>query len=93
MMTDSLTVRLPGEQIENRAQLHQWLAHALTLPDWYGNTLDALYDCLTDLQTDTILEISQQEALADTLGTYMQPFLQVLADAAEENLHLTVRLV
>lgn len=24
------------------------LAHGLELPDWYGQNLDALYDCLTD---------------------------------------------
>ncbi len=91
MTTEPLLIQLPGGQIADRMQLHKWLAHALALPDWYGNTLDALYDCLTDLQTDTILEISQQTALTDALGAYMRPFLQVLADAAEENLHLTVR--
>lgn len=37
------------------AQLHQELARKLSFPQWYGANLDALYDCLTDLEEDTHL--------------------------------------
>ena len=42
---------LNGELILNRETLHDILSSKLTLPEWYGRNLDALYDCLTDLRT------------------------------------------
>lgn len=39
----------------SRDQLHPLFAQKLSFPSWYGNNLDALYDCLTDLEEDTHL--------------------------------------
>ena len=32
-----------------RSALHRAFAEALSFPDHYGNNLDALHDCLTDI--------------------------------------------
>ncbi len=36
-----------GEQIRSMSDLHQTLKKELALPEYYGENLDALWDCLT----------------------------------------------
>ena len=43
-----MQIHLNGNDITNREQLHDALSEALELPEWYGRSLDALYDCLRD---------------------------------------------
>ena len=82
-----MQVFLNGNDITNREQLHDALSEALELPEWYGRSLDALYDCLTDLSVPTTIheEHWPQEA-------YLQRALTVIQDAAEENELIQVRL-
>lgn len=73
--------------------LHNYLRSALALPVYYGANLDALYDCLTEL--DAATELVVPKAIVDEahLGWYGEQLLQVLQDAAEENevLKVTIR--
>ena len=73
--------------------LHKYLRSALALPVYYGANLDALYDCLTEL--DAATELVVPKAIVDEahLGWYGEQLLQVLQDAAEENevLKVTIR--
>ncbi len=57
--------------------LHRALAEALSFPDWYGHNLDALYDCLTDLEDEICLQIRH----LDVLGEAAAGFRAVFADA------------
>ena len=45
-----MQIHLNGNDITNREQLHDALSEALELPEWYGRSLDALYDCLVSGQ-------------------------------------------
>ena len=73
--------------------LHNYLRSALALPVYHGANLDALYDCLTEL--DAATELVVPKAIVDEahLGWYGEQLLQVLQDAAEENevLEVTIR--
>ena len=40
-----------------RSDLHKAFADALAFPDHYGNNLDALHDCLTDISEDTRIHL------------------------------------
>ncbi len=71
--------------MDNHA-LHRALAETLSLPDWYGCNLDALMDCLTDLEQPTSLCLTGW----DTLEDWKAGFAQVFADAARENPDFTV---
>lgn len=82
-----MQVFLNGNNITNHEQLHDALSEALELPEWYGRSLDALYDCLTDLSVPTTIHVEHwpQE-------DYLQRALTVIQDAAEENELIQVRL-
>lgn len=78
-------VTLDCSAISTRRELHRVLAEALRFPDWYGSNLDALFDCLTDLDTATALTLTNWQALAVSLEEYGEKALQTLQDAAAEN--------
>ncbi len=67
--------------LESPRQLHEALAEALKFPEYYGNNLDALHDCLTEIGTPTVLRVKS----IDRLGIFAGGFCRVLEDSQEEN--------
>ena len=43
-------VILDGNILTDAAQVHDYLKEMLEFPEYYGKNLDALHDCLTDLE-------------------------------------------
>ena len=84
---------LNGKEIRNRKQLHETLAMELQFPVWYGANLDALYDCLTDIHTDTRLTVLHSGELREHLGPYADKLLCVLRQTARENAWFTLERV
>ena len=80
-----MTAVIDGAAIETREALHDALRNKLSLPDYYGRTLDALYDCLTDLHEETELRVLHGKALEKRLGLYVGVMRRMLDDACEEN--------
>ena len=83
---------IDGSTIETAGDLHEALAQALSLPDWYGRNLDALYDCLTELGEDTHLQLHNWHHIEFRLKDYSGKAVYVFHYAMEENPHLTVSL-
>lgn len=81
---------LEGSVITSREALHRALAEGLELPEWYGGNLDALHDCLTELDRPLELTVRGGAALEAALGGYAVALRRVLADCAAENGLLTV---
>ena len=79
--------------LPDRAALHDLLAGALKLPDYYGRNLDALYDILTERGEQTILWIYPDEATDARLNGYLTALLNTLQDAAAENPSLSLCIV
>ena len=69
--------------IRTREDLHRIFRETLAFPDWYGNNLDALYDCLTDCAGK--LRLLNWEAAEEQLGTYGRKAKKVIAVAALRN--------
>lgn len=72
--------------IETKQQFHAAIAAALSFPDWYGHNLDALYDCLTDIDAAVHLHLTDWE----TLPEWKEAFEDVFADAQADCADLTV---
>jgi len=83
------TVVIDCAVISDKAALHQALAQALCFPDYYGNNLDALYDCLTDIRDDTTLTLLS----FDSMGSFQAGFYAVLEEAEADNPHLIVNIL
>ncbi|MBR3769605.1 MAG: barstar family protein [Lachnospiraceae bacterium] len=76
---------LDGEQLCDRETAHAYLQEAFGLPEYYGKNLDALYDCLTELQ-DVYIEIQKPKEES----MYFKKVLRVFRGAEMESDSLTV---
>ena len=79
-------ITLDCSQITDETQLHQALFEALALPAWYGHNLDALFDCLTELEEETHLILENWDADSH----YSKGFEAVFTDAADYGLRYTL---
>jgi RNAse (barnase) inhibitor barstar len=84
-------VQLSAARWLSAAQAHGALAAALDFPEYYGKNLDALHDCLTDLN-DTQLVIEDCAAAGEKMEKWPR-FLAVFFDAAAENPGLEIKLL
>ena len=78
---------LDGNVLSDAAAVHEYLMETLNFPEHYGKNLDALYDCLTDLE-DAEITIT----LPDEDGAIFLKVLRVFkaADRANESLKLNI---
>ena len=74
--------------IPDKVAMHRALAEALAFPDYYGNNLDALYDCLSDIREETSLTLLH----FTDMGNFRAGFQAVLEEVEQENLHLIVTI-
>lgn len=67
------------------SEAHQYIARILRLPDYYGENLDALYDCLAEFNGDSMIIILNSEAIIGNLGEYGERLLDTFRDASLED--------
>lgn len=76
----------------SKEELHSWLKEELSLPFYYGNNLDALYDCLTR-ETSPLcigLKVPFADETDPELYDYLVRTVQVFADAESANPNLGI---
>ena len=76
-----MKVLLDALRLQNKDEAHKYLRTALNFPDYYGENLDALHDCLTELD-DVEVEFVNADKVS---GGYFARVLEVFRDSAEEN--------
>ena len=78
---------LDGNILADATQVHDYLKEMLEFPEYYGKNLDALHDCLTDLENVEIAITPPEED-----GAIFQRILRVFkaADRENETLYLNI---
>ena len=78
-------IRLNGAKMIDKATTHAYLKRKLNLPDYYGENLDALWDCLsTDFSKKKII-IHNPETIIENLGPYGRLIIKLFQEVVEEN--------
>jgi RNAse (barnase) inhibitor barstar len=71
-----------------RQEAHEYLRRQFAFPEYYGANLDALYDCLCELNDVQIRILHADEGI-----DYFPRLYRVLMDAAAENDTLSLTVV
>lgn len=79
---ENITLHCAG--METKQQFHAAIAQALRFPDWYGYNLDALYDCLTDMDTPVHLHLTDWDTLPQWKDAFKEVFDAALATGYAE---------
>ncbi len=88
-----MQITIDCSQIGDRAEFHRVFSSRLRLPGFYGNNLDALYDCLTSMPEPTTLTLLNMQCLIDNLGSYGRAAINMIARAERETpARLTVNM-
>lgn len=62
-------IELDGNLIKRKG--HDYLKKAFNFPNYYGNNLDALYDCLTDIGAPTQIKLKNKNSVPyDIMETF-----------------------
>jgi ribonuclease inhibitor len=78
-------IRLDGKKMLDRAATHAYLKRELDLPVFYGNNLDALWDCMSTDFSPKYIAIFNADILVENLGSYGESIIRLFRDAAKEN--------
>ena len=90
---DDFSVSL-ADAPENRSAdykelVHNYIAEKLGFPDYYGKNLDALYDCLTDIDIPTavgfFIPVPDDDDLSIDFMIYLDRIKKVFLDAERDN--------
>ncbi len=82
------TIDLTNIDTPRAAQVY--IGYAMGFPAYYGRSLDALHDMLTQIGEETLLRIRRPAALPPEMAAYFPRLVRVLEDAQEENGRLQV---
>ena len=68
---------LDGKKMVSREETHAYLKETFGFPEYYGENLDALHDCLAEM-TDVEVEFINADDMLEALGKYGEKLFQVL---------------
>ena len=80
-------VELIASRLTDKSILHDVLIRELELPEWYGRNLDALHDCLTQLQDVELVLVGFPDE------GYLARVRRVIVDAAWDNEGIVLKIV
>lgn len=75
---------LDGKDMTSREAAYEVIAKEMDFPDYFGKNLDALYDCLTDMSSESTVIFVNTALLQEYLGDYAEKILSCFRDASSE---------
>jgi ribonuclease inhibitor len=85
-------ILLDGDKMIDKASTHTYLKQELELPDYYGENLDALWDCLSTDCSPKKISIYKPQAIIEHLGDYGESIINLFEQVAEENENIKVHI-
>lgn len=80
-----MEVILKGDEIKSVSDFHAKIKELLELPEYYGENLDALWDCLTGwVETPLTLIWKDFNLSKESLGEYAEKIFNLFQDAQKE---------
>ena len=85
-------IYLEGRCMTDRAAAHAEIKEKLSLPEYYGANLDALWDCLTEISQETVITVRHPGAMLSALREYGCRLLMTFFEAERNNyaLHIII---
>lgn len=80
-----ISIELKGLEIADREEMHRIFREALSLEDYYGCNLDALYDVLSTYSEEVEIHICNKDSLCENVPFYGERLVGMLYVAQEEN--------
>ena len=74
-------IKLNGDEIFTKDDLHDGLEKAYGFEDYYGRNLDAFEDLMNTYDEIVLLDIQNEEQLEEHLGQYYQILLEIFEDS------------
>lgn len=76
---------LNGFEFKSKKESYEYMKEIFEFPEYFGNNLDALWDCLTDLENVEI-EIENARQIPKQLEGYGLKILDVFGDLEKEGI-------
>ena len=80
------TITLDFSKIKSYLALHQYFTQVFSLPDYYGNNLDALWDCLyCCYDSSTTIELKNVDTMPKDLDLEVTDMMKLFYDLERKN--------
>ena len=78
-------------RMTNKKDLHSYMKEVFEFPEYYGKNLDALYDCLCEVDEDKEIVFTDRSLRSICENEYAYKVLMVIGKAAMVNPHLHIQ--
>jgi len=82
--TLSEEIILSKESVSSMEDVYKLFSEALNFPEYFGNNLDSLYDCLSEENKTTVIVIKDEDFLCETIDQF-KVLLDLLITVSKEN--------
>jgi len=84
------SVILDAKKMLEKENMHEYFAKKFDLPEYYGKNLDALFDCLCEINEPTLIKLKNEDALQ---GDTKESLIRLFHDVCNENEMVKFELV
>ena len=83
-------VILDAKKMAEKEKMHEYFTKKFDLPEHYGKNLDALFDCLCEINEPTLIKLKNEDALQ---GDTKESLIRLFHDVCNENEMVKFELV